>query len=191
MNKLIVLFLPILFFATSSFAQNLNNEVNLVISPLKLDEQSSYQLLYRRSLKNDFMWRAGLRVFAQTDKETRADSVTLNRGTVQYDLSLGIQKNLEISGVEFINVYVGSDVYYNSAFNRSQGQDYYGYFWSTGIKPLFGLAYTPFDNIKLSLESRANLNFNFQKYEGTASNLDQRVSFRPLDQLALGLGYLF
>ena len=191
MNKYILLIVIVLATVSTVQAQKLNNEVALVVAPLKFGQQSSYQLLYRKSVKEDLQLRAGLRVFVQTDKETRTDSVVTNKGTVQYDFSIGIQKNLLIEDLEFVNLYVASDLYFNSAFNRVQGQDYYGYYWSTGIKPLVGVSYKPFDNIRLSFESRANLNVNLQEYDGTGSNSDQRVSFRPLDQLAIGLGYLF
>jgi hypothetical protein len=191
MNKYILLIVIVLATFSTGLAQKLNNEVALVVAPLKFSQQSSYQLLYRKSLKEDLKLRAGLRAFAQIDKETRTDTVITNRGTVQYDISIGIQKDLSIKDVEFVNLYMASDLYFNSAFNRGQEQDYYGYYWSTGIKPLVGVSYKPFDNIRLSFESRANLNVNMQQYDGTGSNNDQRVSFRPLDQLAIGLGYLF
>jgi len=191
MNKFILLIVIVLSTSLTVLAQKLNNEVALVVAPLKLNQQSSYQLLYRKSIKGDLQLRAGLRIFVQTDKETRTDTVVTNRGTVQYDISLGIQKDLSIMDVKFVNLYLASDLYFNSAFNRVQGQDYYGYYWSTGVKPVVGVAYQPCDNIRLSLESRANLNINLQQYEGTGINSDQRVSFRPLDQLAIGLGYLF
>ncbi len=191
MNKFILLIVIVLSTSLTVLAQKLNNEVALVVAPLKLNQQSSYQFLYRKSAKADLHLRAGLRIFVQTDKETRTDTVVTNSGTVQYDISLGIQKDLSIMDVKFVNLYMASDLYFNSAFNRVQGQDYYGYYWSTGIKPLVGVSYQPLDNIRLSLESRANLNINLQQYEGTGNDSDQRVSFRPLDQLAIGLGYLF
>ena len=191
MNKFILLIVIVLSTSLTVLAQKLNNEVALVVAPLKLNQQSSYQFLYRKSAKADLHLRAGLRIFVQTDKETRTDTVVTNSGTVQYDISLGIQKDLSIMDVKFVNLYMASDLYFNSAFNRVQGQDYYGYYWSTGIKPLVGVSYQPVDNIRLSLESRANLNINLQQYEGTGNDSDQRVSFRPLDQLAIGLGYLF
>jgi hypothetical protein len=191
MNKYILLIVIVLATFSTVLAQKLNNEVALVIAPLKFSQQSSYQLLYRKNLNEDLQLRAGLRAFVQTDKETRTDTVITNKGTVQYDISIGIQKDLSIKDVEFVNLYMASDLYFNSAFNRVQGQDYYGYYWSTGIKPLVGISYKPFDNIRLSFESRANLNVNLQQYDGTGSNSDQRVSFRPLDQLAIGVGYLF
>jgi len=191
MNKYILLIVIVLATFSTVLAQKSNNEVALVIAPLKFSQQSSYQLLYRKNLNEDLQLRAGLRAFVQTDKETRTDTVITNKGTVQYDISIGIQKDLSIKDVEFVNLYMASDLYFNSAFNRVQGQDYYGYYWSTGIKPLVGISYKPFDNIRLSFESRANLNVNLQQYDGTGSNSDQRVSFRPLDQLAIGVGYLF
>ncbi|PCJ66407.1 MAG: hypothetical protein COA58_06420 [Bacteroidetes bacterium] len=174
------------------FAQRNNNEAALVIAPLKFKEQSSYQLLYRRTLSNELIkLRGGLRLLIDTDKEIRSDTLSNNQGSIQYDVSLGIQRDLSIGDLEKVNLYTGIDGYYNSEFNQKSYETYYGYYWSFGLKPLMGVSYEPFDNIRLSFESRANLNVNLQEYSASGVNKDERVSFRPLDQLAIGIGYLF
>ena len=173
------------------FAQSKKNEVALVVAPLKFKEQSSYQVLYRRSLANDDLkLRGGLRLLIDTDKEIR-DTLESNQGSVQFDLSAGIQKDLSIGDLDNLNLYTGVDVYFNSEFNQKSYEAYYGYYWSFGAKPLAGISYEPFDNIRLSLESRANFNINLQQYSAPGLNKDERITFRPLDQLAIGIGYLF
>jgi hypothetical protein len=170
----------------------MKNEVALVISPLKFKDASSYQAMYRHSLKKD-MWslRGGARVFVNTDKEIRSDTLSTRSGTVQYDLSVGIQYKLPISNLEKLYLYSASDLYFNSEFNQKSYETYYGYYWSFGVKPIFGLSYEPFDNIRLSLESRGDFNVNLQDYSAPGENRDQRFNFNPAKQLALGLGYLF
>lgn len=190
--KKILLFILLSFgFGVSSQAQ-LKNDLSLVIAPLKFDDPSSYQMLYRRELKKeDWKLRAGLRLLIDTDKETREDTLFSNAGTIQYDLSVGLQRDLKIVGLEQIKGYIALDGYWNSDLRQSISSDYYGYFWNTGVRPTVGVAYEPFKNIRLSFESRSNFNVNLQDYNAKGNNADQRFTFSPLDHLALGLGYLF
>jgi hypothetical protein len=175
----------------SAIAQNNVNEIALVVSPLKLDQTENYQFLYRKSLNNDKMLRIGGRFFAATTKETRSDTVATNFGSVQYDLSGGLQKNLHIDNLDAVYLYAGIDGYWNSEFNRKSYESYYAYYWNFGLKPIAGIAYEPFNNIRLSLESKADFNVNLQDYSAPGINKDKKFSFSPLSQLGLSLGYLF
>ena len=181
----------LLLLCTSLVAQNHKNELALVIAPLKFQEATSYQSMYRRVLKEDLKFRAGLRFFAETSKEVRNDTVSFSQGSIQYDLSIGIQKDLTIGDLEDLKLYVATDAYYNSEFNRKSNETFYGYYWNLGLKPIAGISYEPFHNIRLSFESRANFNVVLQEYSAPGENVDTRFSFKPMDQLALSLGYLF
>lgn len=190
--KKVLFFLTCLgIFDTAVQAQQ-NNEIALLIAPLKLDDQSSYQLLYRKSLKKEnWKLRVGLRLLIDTDKEIRADTVFNNVGTVQYDISAGLQRNLAIDGLENLKGYVALDGYWNSDFRQTSANDYYGYFWNFGVRPTLGISYEPCNNIRVSIESRANFNVNLQDYNAKGKNSDQRYIFSLVDHLAFGLGYLF
>ena len=191
MKKILSLFILVVGLFASSQAQNIN-DISLVIAPLKFEEQSSYQLLYRRELKKeDWKLRVGLRLLIDTDKVTRTDTIFSNSGTIQYDLSLGLQRDLKLEGWESIKAYVAMDGYWNSDLRQPNSSDYYGYFWNIGVRPTFGVAYEPLKNIRLSFESRANFNVNLQDYNAKGNNAEKRFTFSPLDHLALGLGYLF
>ncbi len=191
MRKIFSILILIAGASTHLIAQHVN-DISLVIAPLKLEEQSSYQLLYRRELKeDDWKLRAGLRLLIDTDKVTRTDTIFSNSGTVQYDLSIGLQRDLKVEGLELIKCYVALDGYWNSDLRQSNSSDYYGYFWNLGVRPTFGVSYEPLKNIRLSLESRANFNINLQDYNAKGNNAEKRFTFSPLDHLALGLGYLF
>lgn len=169
-----------------------SNDLTLLIAPLDIKKQSSYQLLFRKDLnRDDWKFRGGLRVLIDTDRETRADTIFRNSGTIQYDLSVGLQRNLQIEGLKKINAYTALDGYWNSDFRQLESSDYYGYFWNFGVRPTVGLSYDPFKNIRLSVESRSNFNVNLQDYNARGNNSDRRFTFNPLDHMALGLGYLF
>jgi hypothetical protein len=189
MKKLLILILASLPFITMA---QFKNDVSLVVSPLKFKEQSSYELLYRRQLPNK-LWnlRAGMSMSVDTDKEIRNDSTTLNKGSIAYTLSAGIQRKLILEDIKKVYVYLGSELYWQSEFLRNPSDTYYGYYWSIGTTPVVGVSYEPIRNIRLSLESRSDFNLNFQQYESEAENRDTRVSFKPLNQLAIGIGYLF
>jgi hypothetical protein len=189
MKKLLILILASLpIFTLAQF----KNDVSLVVSPLKFKEQSSYELLYRMQLPNK-LWslRLGMSVLVDTDKEIRNDSTKLNTGSVAYTLSAGVQRKLILEDVKKVYAYLGSDLYWQSEFLRGPRDTYYGYYWSLGATPLVGVAYEPIRNIRLSIESRSDFNLNFQHYESEAENRDTRVSLKPLNQLAIGIGYLF
>jgi hypothetical protein len=189
MKKLLILILVSLPILTMA---QFKNDVSLVISPLKFKEQSSYELLYRRQLPNK-LWnlRLGISVFVDTDKEIRNDSTTLNTGSVAYTLSAGVQRKLVLEDIKKVYAYLGSDLYWQSEFLRGPRDTYYGYYWSIGTTPLVGVSYEPIRNIRLFIESRSDLNLNFQQYDSEVENRDTRVSFKPLNQLAIGIGYLF
>ncbi len=191
MKKTLSLFILVVGLFAHSEAQN-TNDISLLIAPLKLQEQSSYQLLYRRELRNeDWKFRAGLRLLMNTDKVIRADTIFSNSGTIQYDLALGLQRDLKLEGLESVNAYVAIDGYWNSDLRQSNSSDYYGYFWNLGLRPTFGVAHEPLKNIRLSIESRANFNVNLQDYNAKGNNSENRFTFSPLDHIAIGLGYLF
>ena len=88
------------------------NELTLVISPLKFEEQSSYQMLYRRELSNENLHlRAGLRLYANTDKQQRLDTLYTNTGTVQYDFAIGLSVIYLSEIFETLKLYVAGDAY--------------------------------------------------------------------------------
>ena len=190
MKKYFTLLIVGLAISLNSFAQK--NEIALVVAPLKFEEQSSYQTMYRRALNEKYVLRAGLRVLVDTDKETRNDTtLSFIAGIIQYDLSVGVQRKLILGDLEKVYLYAGVDGYFNSEFNRKSYETYYGYYWSMGVKPLVGLAYEPLENVRLSFEYRSNFNVNLQDYSAPGENIDRRFTYRPLDQLGLGIGYLF
>tara|TARA_Y100000385_G_scaffold259257_1_gene287901 strand:- start:2246 stop:2812 length:567 start_codon:yes stop_codon:yes gene_type:complete len=186
-NTLVIL---ILFSGLFVSGQN-NNQVDLVLDLKQIDDQSSYQLMYKRKINNEITLRGGLSLFIDMDKETRSDTLSLQSGTVMYNLSAGFHRELKLEGFDLIKLYVGMDGYWNSNLNRKSYETYYGYYWNIGLKPLVGLYYDPVKNIRLSIESRANLNFNFQEYSAPGENKDQRINFKSIDQLSFGIGYLF
>lgn len=192
MKKVLVLtFLAMVVFVSTSVAQS-KNELTLIISSLDLEDQSSYQSMYRRTLRdNSVKLRAGLRLYANSSKETRSDTVSSQFGSFQYDISVGIQKDLRIGDLERVKLYTAVDGYWNSELRRNREDTYYGYYWNFGIKPTLGIGYKPFENIMISMESRANANINLQDYSAAGVNHDRKFSLRPMDQVVLGIGYLF
>jgi hypothetical protein len=189
MNRNILL--PLLFLSIISLAQQNKNELALSISPLHFEDAESYQMLYRRSFKNDKMIRAGAQFLADTRKETRTDTIAKQFGSVKYNLSLGYQRNFEIEDLDRVYLYGAADGYWNSEFNRKSYESYYGYYWNIGVKPIAGITYEPFDNIRLSIEAKADCNINLQQYSALGVNKDEVFSFSPLRQLGLNFGYLF
>tara|TARA_B100001057_G_C22678487_1_gene882794 strand:- start:96 stop:662 length:567 start_codon:yes stop_codon:yes gene_type:complete len=185
-----ILVILILFTGLFVLGQN-SNQLDLVLDLKQIDDQSSYQLMYKRKINTSITLRGGLSLFIDTDKEIRNDSLSLQSGTVTYDISAGFQRDLKLEGFDHIKLYFGMDGYWNSTLNRKPYETYYGYYWNIGLKPLVGFYYDPIENLRLSVESRANLNFNFQQYSAPGENIDQRLDFRSLDQLAFGIGYLF
>lgn len=184
--------LIILLLLTGLFVSGQNaNQVDLVLDLTQIDDQSSYQLMYKRQINNSITLRGGFSLFIDMDKETRSDTLSLQRGTVMYNLSAGFQRDLKLEGFDHIKLYMGIDGYWNSTLDRKPYETYYGYYWNIGLKPLVGMYYDPIKNIRLSVESRANFNFNFQQYSAPGDNIDQRLDFRSLDQLTFGIGYLF
>tara|TARA_B100001059_G_scaffold63629_1_gene59557 strand:+ start:1411 stop:1977 length:567 start_codon:yes stop_codon:yes gene_type:complete len=185
-----ILTLVFLFIGLFVSGQN-KNQVDLILDLTELKEQSSYQLMFKRLINNSVVLRSGLSLFIDTDKETRSDTLFSESGLVVYNLSLGIHKELKLEGFNLIKLYAGIDGYWNSTLNQKSYETYYGYYWNVGLKPLVGLYYDPIKNIRLSLESRSNFNLNFQQYSAPGENIDRRVNFRPIDQIAVGIGYLF
>ena len=185
-----ILTLVFIFIGLFVSGQN-KNQVDLIIDLTQLKEQSSYQLMYKRLMDNSVFLRGGLSLLIDTDKETRSDTLFSESGLVVYNLSLGFHKELKLEGFDLIKLYAGMDGYWNSTLNQKPNETYYGYYWNIGLKPLVGLYYDPIKNIRLSVESRSNFNLNFQQYSAPGENIDRRVSFRPIDQIAIGIGYLF
>jgi len=180
----------LILFGLCSYAQQ-KNELNLMFDLTDVRNQSNYQLMYKHNFDAANSLRGGFSLFIDTDKEIRNDSLSSQSGTISYDLSLGVQRILKLEGTDVVHLFVGVDGYWNSTFNQKTYETYYGYYWNVGIKPLVGLYYDPLENIRLSIESRSRLNFNFQEYSAPGENKDQRVNFNPLNQLSIGIGYLF
>lgn len=179
--------------ATTALSQTRPNELALTIAPLKFNKSTDYSMLYRRTLKNNKHLRLNASFFVDTDKEVRTDTVTYHEGTVAYTLGVGLQKDLFIEDLDAVNAYVAIDGYWSSKFSQENGQTYYGYFWDLGARPIVGLSYKPFRNIRISLESQANFNVNLQEYTapGDFEDKDTRFTFTTLDRMALNIGYLF
>lgn len=187
----LVLIVCFIISITSAQAQ-FNSEIALVVAPLDIDLQESYSLLYRRSLqRKGLSLRATLGLGIDYDKEWRADSVSINTGSFSYNLAVGLQHDLKLGDLEKINGYVATDLYYNSALIRRPNEAYYGYYWNTGLRPLAGMSYMPLSNVKLSIEARSDFNVNLQGYSADGVNRDVRISFIPMNELVLGIGYLF
>lgn len=174
-------------------AQLLKNTVSLYLSPIQLNETSNYGLLFTRSIDKTTNVRVGLRVYVDTDKETRLDSVSLNEGRIEYDIRFGIQKMYPLGSFEKLQLYGSVDAYYNSMLKRESYETYYGYFWDFGFNPIIGLQYEPLNNVSIFAEAGSDLNLNFQEYSvtGPTKNSDSRVTYDPLGHLALGIGYKF
>jgi hypothetical protein len=189
--KKVGLILASILITVCGFGQVNSNELALSIAPLKLNKPINCHGLYRRALNNNYLLRAQIGFNANTNKEVRNDTTTYQGGHVAYDVSLGVQKNLHISDLDVVNLYVAIDGYWNSKFNREAHETYYGYFWDFGARPLVGIAYEPFNNIRLSLESQSNFNINLQEYSAPGENKDTRVKFNSFDRLAFNIGYLF
>lgn len=185
-----ILTLVLLFTGLFVSGQN-KHQVDLILDLTDIDDQSIYQLMYKRAINNSIVLRGGLSMFIDTDKEIRSDTLASESGTVMYNLSLGFQKQLKLDGFDLIKLYAGVDGYWNSTLNQKPYETYYGYYWNIGLKPFVGLYYDPIKNIRLSVESRSNLNLNFQQYSAPGENIDERISFKPIDQIAIGIGYLF
>ena len=111
--------LIILLLLTGLFVSGQNaNQVDLVLDLTQIDDQSSYQLMYKRQINNSITLRGGFSLFIDMDKETRSDTLSLQRGTVMYNLSAGFQRDLKLEGFDHIKLYMGIDGYWNSTLDR-------------------------------------------------------------------------
>lgn len=173
------------------FGQVYDHELALSAAPLQFKKMPQYDILYRYQLNDKLKLRVILGAGVNTRKEIRYDSITLNTGRVRYSLAAGLQRSLYIDDLEKVQAYVAVDGYWNSMFKREDYHTYYGYYWDFGVRPLAGVQYTPWTNIRLSIESRGDLNVNLQEYTAPGDNSDQRIRFRTFDQFALNIGYLF
>ena len=92
-----ILTLVLLFTGLFVSGQN-KDQVDLILDLTQVDDQSSYQLMYKRAINNSIVLRGGLSLFIDTDKEIRSDTLASESGTVMYNLSLGFQKQLKLDG---------------------------------------------------------------------------------------------
>ena len=182
-----------IIFVFCSFSESANaqqNEAGMVFSPL-LQKDLGAGLWYKQVLTHQYSMRMFASFSMDTDKEVRNDSVSLKQGSVSYTLALGLQRNLPLGSNKILAAYIACDGYWNSSFKRAASESYYGYYYNFGLMPLAGLQFTPYDKLRLSLESRANFNVNLQEYSAEGDNFDRRYSFKGFDHLAFGIGYLF
>jgi len=170
----------------------IKKEMKLLVDVSDLKNQTGYQLMYTKIVnKSDIALRFGTTLFIDTDKETRYDTFNSSHGTITYNLSLGLQKQLKLANNPKVKLYAGMDGYWHSTLNKKTYESYYGYYWNVGFQPLFGLYFDPNKNVRLSVESRSKFNLNFQEYSAPGDNMDQRIDFRSVDQVMFGIGYLF
>lgn len=167
------------------------NEISLVVSPLAFAEQECYGLRYLRIINKDLRLRAGLRVYANTEKEVRNDTITSNFGTVQYDLRLGIQRNLNLGNFDVVRPYVAGDFSFNSEFRKESYESYYGYYWDMTVNAIIGLESEVVSRLRIYVETGGDLNINLQEYSAPGENYDRKVTYNPLGYTAIGVGYSF
>lgn len=173
-----------------AFAQQ-NNQLGLTADVLNLKSSDFIELSYKRSISQDWQMRSFVSLAAKTNKEVRMDSLLQATGSVSYNLALGAQRMADISGHKQWNVYLATDGYWNSEFRKEEMQTYYGYYYTVGIRPAYGVQYKLAANLNAAFEARSNFNANLQGYSGEGENYDRIYSFKALDQLALSLLYCF
>jgi hypothetical protein len=175
-----------------SNAQSLEkNEIGLVVSPLKFAQQESYGLRYLRTINKDLSVRAGLRIYANTNREVRNDTIATSFGTIQYDIRLGLQRSLDLGSFELIKPYVAGDFSFNSELKKESYESYYGYYWNMSLNPVVGLESEPVHRLRVYFEAGGDLNVNLQEYSAPGENYDRKFSYNPIGYLALGIGYKF
>ncbi|MFY0643686.1 MAG: hypothetical protein JXR19_04400 [Bacteroidia bacterium] len=189
MRKSILCLLITVFCLSFYSSKAQQNEIGLVFSPLNKEDIGA-GLWYKQVWNHELSLRLLASFSMDTDKEIRSDSATLRGGEVAYSLGVGIQKNLPLGKRKNLSAYIACDGYWNSAFIREPWETYYGYHFNFGLMPLAGLQFTPYDRLRISLESRANFNVNLQEYSAEGENYDRRFSFNGFDHLAFGIGYL-
>lgn len=191
MKKLILsLFILLTLQTNEVLAQS--NELGMSINTLHLD-QPQPQFYYIRDINDQWKFRAFLGLNIDTDREVRADTLTLDEGVINYFLSAGLERRLMIKEHSDWEMYVGSDLYLNSFLRKAPEDDYYAYYYSFGAIPFLGVRYALTERLNVSLETRSILDLNYQSYESSDGtvNFDNRISFNSFDQLVFKLGYRF
>ncbi|MBR9860336.1 hypothetical protein GYB22_06230 [bacterium] len=188
--RICILFVLLSVLQTMSAQELHQNEVSLLVSPIKTQEKPSLGFLYRRALNENWMLRSTLGIQVNAIQTIRSDTQALSQGNIAYSVALGSQYSLDLDINDPLKLYVGLDLYWNSAFRKEAIEDYYYYYYNVGVMPLVGISRT-FNRVKLSLEGRGNFNMNFQSYEGEGENYDRVFKYKPADHFAIGLGYIF
>jgi hypothetical protein len=184
---LFLLFSGIAFYSTGQ-----THELALVASPLDKIENTQIGVMYLRTLGgSSWQLRTIGHLHIDTDKEVRDGKDVAAGGKIGYQLAVGAQSNAYLGRKGRSSVYIATDLYWNSAFVKEQGQNYYGYFYDFGLMPSLGLKTKVSGPLHAFAELRANLNVNLQEYTapGDEENSDQRLSFESLDHFAIGLSY--
>jgi hypothetical protein len=184
-----ILLLSVLM-TTQLYSQSRKHELSLVFAPIKFNEKTNYGFLYRFEMNDHWKLRTSLGLNADATQEIRQDTQQLSKGIITIYTGLGIQRELDPEWEFPINLYIALDLYWNSEISKKLEEHYYYYYANYGAMPIIGLSYE-YHRIILSFESRANLNLNFQSYDGNGANYDRKFSFRTMDQMALGLGFKF
>ena len=122
-----------------------SHELGLLLSPIEFTSESEPGIFYRWNRESGLSYRAQLTLSANTNKELRNDTMTLNEGLVQYGLAIGVQQKLPLGHWDRIFSYAAIDGYWNSRFSRPDGQDYYGYFFDFGFTPVLGVSMDIFE----------------------------------------------
>ena len=167
------------------------NEIGVVVSPLEFSKQESYGIRYLRTINKQLDLRAGLRFYANTSQEVRSDTLSSSFGTIQYDLRLGIQRDLQLGSFDAVKPYFASDFSFNSEFRKESYESYYGYYWNMSVNPILGLESEPLPRLRVYFEVGSDLNINLQEYSAVGENYDRKFVYNPVGYLALGVGYKF
>lgn len=185
-----LLFILAIFLINSSNGYAQKNEMGCSIDLLSLTEPSP-MLLYKRVLNNNWSLRSFVGLTVQTDREVRADTLLIDEGNVSYYLSAGAEYKLPLQKFKKWQLYVGIDAFLDGQFIKPNKDSYFGYYYTFGGKPVYGIAYQLDKHLRCSMETRSTFRMNLQEYEAEGENYDNRVSFKGLDQIVLAVGYCF
>lgn len=186
MNKSLAILLIIVCPALAS--AQMSSSIGVLVSPLnKKATPAMFYQLHLMDGKRSIRTMADLTI--NTRKEVRDGEITTNAGKIAYSLAIGMQNNWEVSSQ--LQMYCGMDGYWNSAFRKPNGQEYYGYFYNFGFRPLLGAQWSLYPKLNVVLEGRADFNINTQAYtgEGDGLNYDRKYRFNMFDHLAVGLTF--
>lgn len=166
------------------------NEIACSIDLLSLNDPYP-KLLYKRSLNNNWYLRSFVGLTVQTDREVRADTLLLDEGNVGYYLSAGAEYRLPLQQFKKWQLFAGLDAFLDGQYVKPDKDAYFGYYYTFGAKPAYGVAYQADTHLRLSVESRSTFRMDLQEYEGNGENYDNRVRFSGLDQIVFAVGYCF